>query len=406
MHYMRIELSIDRGDTMANAWHLRQDGKAFPVQVHLYAMGDGDLSSEAEVAAFLLKTNSADKQLSQYVIDAWLALCLEDKVKYDDTEEDIIDAIRNLPNELPYHFAYPLTGDELVKIHIAANNFNDVDTLYEFIDKVLIEEFDDLCLKIRRSINQQFCRVRIGGKLNSVRGSNSLWVRISSVGFNWRDVIYTFVTGIYRSRQISDISICRDPESDNTEVDYFYKAKDGQQYYHMPIQEYLTEEHESSPIFDATQLDVGRGVYAKLWSMFQQGATYVVATENIKEDDAIPNRDFWSYFIRKERKQCIENSEWLDSLNRRNQRKMLEVKNIILSLFPEIADIDIDFDVRENTKGNEVGYQLIFVITFADTDKKPLSLSVASTRPLNNSTARAIARKFQIEYTDYLRFTS
>ena len=391
---------------MANAWHLRQDGKLFPVQVHLYAMGDGDLSSEAEVAAFLLKTNSADKQLSQYVIDAWLALCLEDKVKYDDTEEDIIEAIRNLPNELPYHFAYPLTGDELVKIHIAANNFNDVDTLYEFIDKVLIEEFDDLCLKIRRSINQQFCRVRIGGKLNSVRGSNSLWVRISSVGFNWRDVIYTFVTSIYRSRQISDISICRDPESDNTEVDYFYKAKDGQQYYHMPIQEYLTEEHESSPIFDATQLDVGRGVYAKLWSMFQQGDTYVAATESIKEDDAIPNRDFWSYFIRKERKQCIENSEWLDSLNRRNQRKMLEVKNIILSMFPEIADIDIDFDVRENTKGNEVGYQLIFVITFADASKKPLPLSVASTRPLNNSTARVIARKFQIEYTDYLRFTS
>lgn len=391
---------------MANAWHLRQDGKLFPVQVHLYAMGDGDLSSEAEVAAFLLKTNSADKQLSQYVIDAWLALCLEDKVKYDDTEEDIIDAIRNLPNELPYHFAYPLTGDELVKIHIAANNFNDVDTLYEFIDKILIEEFDDLCLKIRRSINQQFCRVRIGGKLNSVRGSNSLWVRISSVGFNWRDVIYTFVTDIYRSRRISDISICRDPESDNTEVDYFYKAKDGQQYYHMPIQEYLTEEHESSPIFDATQLDVGRGVYAKLWSMFQQGATYVAATESIKEDDAIPNRDFWSYFIRKERKQCIENSEWLDSLNRRNQRKMLEVKNIILSMFPEIADIDIDFDARENTKGNEVGYQLIFVITFADTGKKPLSLSVVSTRPLNNSTARVIARKFQIEYTDYLRFTS
>lgn len=391
---------------MANAWHLRQDGKLFPVQVHLYAMGDGDLSSEAEVAAFLLKTNSADVQLSQYVIDAWIALCLEDKVRYDDTEEDIIDAIRNLPNELPYHFAYPLTGDELVKIHIAANDFHDVDTLYEFIDRILIEEFDDICLKIRRSINQQFCRVRIGGKLNSVKGSNSLWVRISSVGFNWRDVIYTFVTDIYRSRRISDISICRDPESDNTEVDYFYKAKDGQQYYHMPIHEYLTEEHESSPVFDATQLDVGRGVYAKMWSMFQQGATYVSATESIRCDDAVPSRDFWSYFIRKERKQCIENSEWLNALNRRNQRKMLEVKNIIFSMFPEISDLDIDFDTRENTEGNEVGYQLTFVVTFGDVHKKPLTLSVASTRPLNNSTARTIARKFQIEYTDYLRFTS
>ena len=54
---------------MVNAWHLRQDGKFFPVQVHLYAMGDGDLSSEAEVAAFLLKTNSEDKRLARRVID-------------------------------------------------------------------------------------------------------------------------------------------------------------------------------------------------------------------------------------------------------------------------------------------------------------------------------------------------
>ena len=390
---------------MTNAWHLRQDGAVFPVQIHLYAMGDGDLSSEAEVAAFLLKTNSADKKLAQRVIDAWIALCLEDRVRYDYIEEDIDETIRNLPNELPYHFAYILTGDELVKIHKAANNFHDVDTLYEFIDKILLDEFDSLCLGIRRSINQQFCRVRIGGKLNSEKGSNSLWVRISSVGFNWRDIIYNFVSNIYRSRHISDISICRDPESDNTEIDYFYKAKDGQLYYHMPIQEYLTEEHESSPIFDATRLDVGRGVYAKMWSMFQQGATYVSATESIQQDDAIPNRDFWSYFIRKERKQCVEGSEWSDSLDRRNSRKIHEVKQIIFSMFPEIDDLDIDFAVRENTKGNEVGYQLTFEITFVD-ETKPLTLSVASTRPLNNSTARTIARKFQIEYSDYLRFTS
>ena len=75
-------------------------------------------------------------------------------------------------------------------------------------------------------------------------------------------------------------------------------------------------------------------------------------------------------------------------------------------MFPEFADLDIDFDVRENTKGNEVGYQLTFEVTFVDANKKPLTLSGASTRPLNNSTARVIARKFQIEYTDYLKFTS
>lgn len=300
---------------MVNAWHLRQDGKFFPVQVHLYAMGDGDLSSEAEVAAFLLKTNSEDKRLSRRVIDAWIALCLEDKVRYDDTEEDIIEAIRNLPNELPYHFACPLTGDELVKIHIAANNFSDVDTLYEFIDKILLKEHDDLCLKIRRSINQQFCRVRYGGKLNTVKGSESLWFRISSVGFDWQNVIYNFVSDLSRLRSISDISICRDHESDNTEADYFYKAKDDRKYYHMPIQEYLAEERESSPVSDANLLDIGRGVYATLWLMFRKGVTYFDAIEFLKEHDAVPNRDFWSYFIRKERdRYCNENSDRSDDL--------------------------------------------------------------------------------------------
>lgn len=391
---------------MANAWHLRQDGKAFPVKVHLYAMGDGDLSSEAEVAAFLLKTNSADTKLSQRVIDAWIALCLEDKVRYDDTEEAIIETIRNLPNELPYHFAYPLTGDELVEIHKAANNFYDVETLYDFVDKILLEEFDSLCLGIRRSINQQFCRVRYGGKYNTTRGSNSIYFRISSVGFNWRDVIYNFVSDIMQSKRVSDITICRDPESDSTNDEYFYTAKDGRKYFLMPIQEYLTEEHESSPVFSSTQFNLGMGVYASLWSMFGQGATYYDAVETLKDFDAVPIRDFWQYFVRKERdKYCIEGSEWSDSLDRRNSRKIHEVKQIIFSMFPEIADLDIDFEVRENTKGNNVGYQLIFEITFVD-EKKPLTLSVASTRPLNNSTARTIARKFQIEYTDYLRFTS
>ncbi|MCR5652932.1 MAG: hypothetical protein K6F88_03935 [Ruminococcus sp.] len=381
---------------MVNAWHLRQDGKFFPVQVHLYAMGDGDLSSEAEVASFLLKTDSEDKRLSRRIIDAWIALCLEDKVRYDDTEEDIIETIRNLPNELPYHFAYPLTGDELVEIHTTANNFNDVDTLYEFIDKILLKEHDDLCLKIRRSINQQFCRIRYGGKLNTVKGSESLWFRISSVGFNWQNVICDFVTDLSSSRPVSDVSVCRDQESDNTEADYFYKTKDGRQCYHMPIQEYLAKESESSPIIDANLLDISRGVYATLWLMFQQGVTYFDAIETLRIHGAVPNRDFWSYFIRKERdRYCVESSEEEDALNRRDQRKLLEIKHLIFSMFPEIADIDIDLDVREKTEGNETGYQSTFVITFVDEKKKTLTLFLASKRPLNNSTARVIARKFQ-----------
>ena len=146
-----------------------------------------------------------------------------------------------------------------------------------------------------------------------------MWFRISSVGFDWQNVIYNFVTDLCRSRQISDISICRDQESDNTEADYFYKAKDDRQYYHMPIQNYLAEKRERSPIIDADLLDISRGVYATLWLMFQQGVTYFDAIEFLREQDAVPNMDFWPYFIRKERdRYCVESSEGADALNRCN----------------------------------------------------------------------------------------
>lgn len=62
-------------------------------------------------------------------------------------------------------------------------------------------------------------------------------------------------------------------------------------------------------------------------------------------------------FVRREYATALKNSEGADAPDRINHRKMLEVKNIIFSMFPEIADIVIDFDVRENTEGNEVEYK-------------------------------------------------
>lgn len=289
---------------MTRAWHLRQDGEAFPVKVHIYCMNDEDLSSEAEASAFIISTKSKDQEYAEYVLDAWMALLIEDEVRYDVDKEGISRAIEKALKSLPYHFQYPLNTSSLISIHEKLNNYYDIDTLYDFIDKVR-EEIDDIQETIKRSFNQQFCRVRYGGQYNSVAGNSEIWFRVSSVGYNWVDTIYVFTSSIRRAYQISHISICRDSESDNTEVEYFYKAKDGTLYKHLPIDEYLEEEHEHSPVFDS--VNINRGFLSTLRGLLESGTGYYDSITFLEIEGILPQRDHWNYLIKKERdKSCIK----------------------------------------------------------------------------------------------------
>ena len=56
------------------AWHLRNDGNFFPIIVHIYPMQDETLASEAEVASFIISTNSKDQEYAKFVLDAFMAL--------------------------------------------------------------------------------------------------------------------------------------------------------------------------------------------------------------------------------------------------------------------------------------------------------------------------------------------
>lgn len=262
---------------MTKAWHLRQDGKAFPIIVHLYPMGDADLASEAEVAAFLVKTNSKDLDLANYVLDAWMAMLIEDKINFDATEEDIDNAITSAVSSTPYRFAYPLSAQELLEIHSERHAYNDVDGLYDFIDSVR-DNLSTIQSRIKMSFNQQFCRVRYGGKYNSASGNNGIWFRIASAGYNWANTIYVWVTENRRSLKLETITICRDAESDDEygegEIEYFYKAKDGAVYENMPIDEFLNEEHEHSLVFSSTSVPIGSGIRRYVRNELKNGDTF------------------------------------------------------------------------------------------------------------------------------------
>lgn len=288
------------GARRSRAWHLRQDGEAYPVEFHFYSMNDSDLSSEAEIASFLIFTNSKDLELAKYVLDAWMALMLEEEMDDDmSIDEGIHEYVRDYIEEI--ECPYWISINDMAAIHRSLNNYNDIDSLYEFCNKVR-SELSNLQRQISQSLNQQFCRVRLGGRYDTESGNNEIWFRISSVNYNWLNTIYTFLSNKGRGLKISTINICRDAESDEAytgqrDEDVFYKAKDGSWYRDMPIKEFMSEEHGKNPVFSST--NIGRGALATIRGELSNGCTYLEACTTV---DAVPgNRHVkWQYFLNQE----------------------------------------------------------------------------------------------------------
>ena len=72
--------------------------------------------------------------------------------------------------------------------------------------------------------------------------------RISSTGFNWYNIIWEFV--YKNSREIKTVTIVRDEESTGT---YFeYKNRSGENYFNMPIEDFLTE--KGNPVVESKDI--------------------------------------------------------------------------------------------------------------------------------------------------------
>lgn len=292
-----------------NAWHLRQDGKAFPVKVHMYCMQDDDLSSEAEVASFIYSTKTKDEdRISSQVLEAWMSLGIYDTVSFDDTEDDIISKIKEFLSSLPYRFPYPTGESELINLHRELNNYHNIDEYYDYVDNLDIKNLQN---RIKSIINQQFCRVRYGGQYDVQSNNNEVWFRISSVGYNWANTIYEFVTDIKNKYKISSISICRDNESDYSDIydgtDYFYKAKDVPSYEHMPIEEFLREEHEHSMYFENKDINLNRGIMSTLRQMLNRGYNLEYTIRELSElyGEVINVDRYRSYLLRREKQMVL-----------------------------------------------------------------------------------------------------
>lgn len=393
-----------------SAWMLRQDGAAFPCNVHMYAMGDNDMSSEAEVASFLISTQSKDIELSELILDIWMAMLIEYKVSYDATSDDILDCIKACIQTLPYRLQYSLKIEDYLKIHSKQNNYSSVDELYSFLDDVR-NSLTSLQDRIRDSLNQQFCRVRYGGQYDTQSNNSEIWFRVSSVGFNWSNTIYLFVSDIRRKYNITSITICRDWESDNGglspdhDSDKFYTAKDGSVYYHMPISEFLSAEHESNPVF-AT--DWNSGILYGMRTYLNNGRTFEEIVKDCPVELSNPMSLYGKRLLNAELGVCatVTNFSSVSELNTRTQMKLSRFIRLIKSAYPEISDVALRCKPYENSRGNLVGFEMIAKLSSENSNIDGLEINFASTNSLTSTSDKILFRLFRREYEDYLKFSN
>lgn len=200
-----MKLNIKESFKSATAYMLRNDGKVFEFpSMHPYLiLPDSNFSIDENIDLLLYAPRDLE----------WFYENMD-----SDFKTDVSKLLYSIYNNPQYFGDY--------RKNIDAINIPLIECTY---DK---EYTIELYKKISAESNQKFCRFRTSDLYGG--GSNkSIYFRISSVRFNWFNLIWELV---YKNKNfISNITIVRD----SVEGDYFYKHK-GKIFNEMPIDEFLT----------------------------------------------------------------------------------------------------------------------------------------------------------------------
>ena len=198
---------------MYNAYMIRNDGKEIPVKVHPY--GNPNAVEETVYASQWLYRNTRHEDVKQSVLKLLRAFAYEELGVTEGIVDDLKEWIKT--------FKYVVLTEEFL---------NEIPEL----DDIPLEHLDVMNLLICNELNQEFLRARLGGYVNSTPGSKEMVFRVSSVDFDWFNIIYMFVND--HKRDISSVTIAKDEESTGL-ANYFYKHR-GYVFNQMPIDEFLS----------------------------------------------------------------------------------------------------------------------------------------------------------------------
>ena len=208
-----------------SAYMIRDDGKEFPVTVHIYGNYDVNDVEETVFASEWLYGHTKNQETKDLIVK-FLSTWVYDNVPYaNGTYEDLTQYLKK------YWSGVKILSPSFVKfispkIDEYTNN-SEID-----------EDLSDLNKKVNDALNNEFLRARNGGMYDSLHDNNGeMYFRVSSKsGFNWFDIIWNFV---YKHKSIiNSVTICKDVESLQLKNDYFYDHR-GKEFNRMSVDDFL-----------------------------------------------------------------------------------------------------------------------------------------------------------------------
>lgn len=196
---------------MGVAWMLAWDGTAYPVTVHVYG-APGDLAANIGAGLWLNQVKPT-ANLTDF-FKACVGYYALENIPYSGDEmskyefNDVMFEV--LADELSGNGNYVGMSEEQVAEYMLSLVSNlSVDEIYD-LGTDIDENSGDF---INSDINEQFIRVRLNNEYNEVGGSGNgvCFFRIGSVGKDWTDQIYLFVSA---NKRIKSVIVERDAESD------------------------------------------------------------------------------------------------------------------------------------------------------------------------------------------------
>ena len=214
---------------MNTAWMIRNDGKAFPIDHHIYA-DPQDPDDILRVAEWLHK-HSEDERIHLPIIRLFTMWALD-----QGRDKPAVETLLEYASENDGFFA-------------SAGYIKEIGDQISFMEdrikcQAVDEEINDYYALVLAELNQNFLRARYGGMYETEKGCKDMIFRISSGGFDWYPIIRRFVSK--HERMIETVSIVRDAESTGMK-NRPYPAMDGKCVYDkMPLEDFLNENPDGS----------------------------------------------------------------------------------------------------------------------------------------------------------------
>lgn len=164
----------------STAWMVRRDGSIFPVVQHIY--GNPEDVEETLFAAEWLYERTRRRQTRKDIeafVRMW-GLQFGEEIDSEERKKRIYQRIE----ERPYQFITRPFADKIVDIITQWKEYGG------HTDEAM--DINGYCRQVALDLNEEFMRVRFGGKYHTEPGNRKLYFRISSENYNWSRVITEF----------------------------------------------------------------------------------------------------------------------------------------------------------------------------------------------------------------------